>query len=62
MPANFEARDKKLRKRRELDMRVSGRSIFIIEQSEAKRGARIIAKANDRARKMKERGYEDGLL
>ncbi len=55
MPRNWEQRDKKLRKRRSLDMVVSNRSIFVVEQSDAKRSARIVAKANTRARKEKYR-------
>lgn len=53
MPRNWEQRDKKLRKRRSLDMVVSNRSIFVVEQSDQKRNAKALAKANDRARKMK---------
>lgn len=59
MPKNYERREQKLRKRRNADMVVSNRSIFVMEQADAKRGARIVAKANDRARKMKERGYSE---
>lgn len=58
MPKNWEHRDKKLRKRRNADMVVSNRSIFVMEQADRKRGARIVAKAEARARKAKERGYE----
>jgi hypothetical protein len=53
MPKNFEQRDKKLRKRRNADMVVSNRSIFVMEQADQKRSARIIAKANRHARKDK---------
>lgn len=56
MPRNWQQRDKKLRKRRNADMVVSNRSIFVMEESNQKRGARIIAKANARARKDKYRG------
>lgn len=58
MPRNWEQRDKKLRKRRNADMVVSNRSIFVMEQANQKRGARIVAKAAARARKDKERGYD----
>lgn len=56
MPKNYEQRDKKLRKRRNADMVVTNRSIFVIEQADQKRSARIIAKANQRARKEKYHG------
>jgi hypothetical protein len=56
MPRNWEQRDKKLRKRRNADMVVSNRSIFVVERADQKRSARIIAKANRRARRGK---YED---
>lgn len=59
MPRNWEQRDKKLRKRRNLDMVVSNRGIFVMEAANNKRGARVIAKAEQRARRMKERGYSD---
>ena len=55
MPRNWEQRDKKLRKRRNADMVVTNRSIFVMEQANQKRGARIIAKAEARARKEKYR-------
>lgn len=55
MPRNYEARDRKLKKRRSADMVVSNRSIFVMEQANAKRGARIVAKAEARARKEKYR-------
>lgn len=58
MPRNYEARDRKLKKRRSTDMVVSNRSIFVVEQANRKRGARIVAKAEARARKAKERGYD----
>lgn len=41
LPKNWEARDKKLGKRRK-GMRVSGRSIFTIQESEAKRNKRKV--------------------
>lgn len=58
MPRNYEARDRKLKKRRNADMVVSNRSIFVMEQADRKRGARVMAKAEARARKAKERGYD----
>lgn len=58
MPRNWEQRDKKLRKRRNLDMVVSNRGIFVMDEANNKRGARVIAKAEQRARQMKERGYD----
>ncbi len=54
MPRNWEQRDKKLRKRRNLDMVVSNRSIFVVEQADQKRNAKAKAKAEHRARLMKE--------
>ena len=54
MPRNWEHREKKLRKRRNTDMVVSNRSIFVMDKANRKRGARIIEK--DRARKEKYRG------
>jgi hypothetical protein len=47
VPKNWEARDKKLDKRRN-GMRVSGRSIFVIEESEAKRNKRKVEKMKER--------------
>ena len=57
MPRNWEQRDKKLRKRRDLDMVVSNRSIFVVEQADQKRNAKALAKAKARSRQMKE-NYE----
>jgi hypothetical protein len=54
MPKNWEQRDKKLRKRRSLDMVVSNRSIFVVEQADQKRNAEAIAKA--KRRREQERG------
>lgn len=57
MGKNWERREQKLRKRRSLDMVVSNRSIFVVDQADGKRNAKAIAKAEQRARLAKERGY-----
>lgn len=53
MPKINSQRDQKLRKRSGRDMVVTNRSIFVVEQADQKRSARIIAKANQKARKDK---------
>ena len=53
MPKNWEARDQKLRKRRNSDMVVSNRSIFVMDQANAKRNARETAKFEAKRRKEK---------
>lgn len=52
MPKNWQHRDKKLDKRRR-GMRVSGRSIFTIEEAEAKRNRKKVTDF-DRKRKGKQ--------
>lgn len=52
MPSNWEAREKKIFKRSH-GMRVSNRSIFVMDESNRKRDEKIIAKANAKARKGK---------
>lgn len=47
MPKNWEQREKKLDKRRN-GMRVSGRSIFVIEESEAKRNKKKVKEDRER--------------
>ena len=53
MPKNYEQRDQKLRKRRNSDMVVSNRSIFVMDQANAKRNAREQAKFETKRRKEK---------
>ncbi len=47
MPKNWEQREKKLDKRRN-GMRVSGKSIFVIEEADAKRNKEKVRKFEDK--------------
>ena len=53
VPKNYEQRDQKLRKRRNSDMVVSNRSIFVMDQAASKRNAREEAKYQAKRRKEK---------
>lgn len=55
MPSNWDARDRKLRKRRNSDMVVTNRSIFVMDQANSKRNARALAKTEARRKREKER-------
>ena len=55
MPKNWAARDQKLHKRRNADMVVSNRSIFVMDQANSKRNARALAKTEARRKREKER-------
>jgi len=52
MPKNWQQREKKLDKRRN-GMRVSGRSVFVIDEAEKKRNAETVERGKRRQEKYK---------